>query len=116
MIIIDKTLDFKLLKNNNLIIDKNTIAYSKKNDRILFELDDNTFSILIDENQFELEKENDDSIFKIGNNNASIYLKEKDLLFPINIEDYKLNIIDNKYVIKYQLESDDEHTTIEIIL
>lgn len=116
MVIIDNKLDFKLYKNNNLKIDKNSIDYSKKNDRILFEFDDDNFNILINDNLFELEKENNDNIFKLSNTKSSIYLKEHDLLLPVIVEDFSINKEDNKYIIKYQLETDDEQTTIEIIL
>ena len=116
MVYIGKKLDFKLYKNDNLKINKNFIDYSKKNDRIIFELDNDVLKFLINNNQFEFEKENDDNIFKVSNNNASLYLKENDLLLPITVEDYYISIEDNKYIIKYQLETDDEQTTIEIIL
>lgn len=116
MIHISKTLKFKLFKSNSLKIDKNSIAYSKKNDRILFELDNDVFKILIDKEQFKLEKENKDNIFKLSNNEASIYLKEHDLLLPLIVEDFNIDYDNNKYIINYQLETDDEQTTIEIIL
>ena len=116
MIIIDNKLDFKLYKNNNLKINKNSIAYSKKNDRILFELDNDVFKILMNDESFELEKENEENIFKLSNDDASIYLKEHDLLLPVIVEDFYINKDDNKYIINYQLETDDEQTTIEIIL
>ena len=116
MVYINNKLDFKLLKNDNLKIDKNSIDYSKKNDRILFELDNDVFKIYIDDNQFELEKENDDNIFKLSNNTASIYLKEHDLLLPVFVENFNIKSDGNKYIINYQLETDDEQTTIEIIL
>ena len=116
MVSINKKLDFKLLKNNDLKINKNSIAYSKKNDRILFELDDDIFKILFDEDKFELEKENSENIFKINNNEASIYLKEHNLLLPVVVEDFNYDNKGNIYTINYQLETDDEQTTIEIIL
>lgn len=116
MIIIDNKLDFKLYKNNNLKINKNSIAYSKKNDKILFELDNEVFKIMIGKDQFELEKENNDNIFKLANNEASIYLKHDDLLLPVIVEDFNLKKENNYYIINYQLETDDEQTTIEIIL
>ena len=116
MVIIGSKLDFKLYKNNIIKIEKNSIDYSKKNDKILFELDEDTFEIKIEDYQFEFQKENKDNIFKVSNDKASIYLKEHDLLLPITVEDFYIHKDENKYIIKYQLETDDEQTTIEIIL
>jgi len=116
VVLIDNKLDFKLFKNNNLKINKNGIAYSKKNDRILFELDNNVFKLLMQDGHFELEKESNDNIFKLNQEKATIYLKEHDLLLPIIVEGFSISNNNNKYIITYQLETDDEHTTIEIIL
>ena len=108
--------DFKLYKNNNLIINENGIAYSKKDDRILFELGEDHFNILIDNVDFELSKENSENIFVVKNNESTLYFKEKDLMIPIIVESFEYYRENNKYIIKYQLETDDEQTTIEIIL
>lgn len=105
-----------MYKNNILKINKNDIAYSKKSDKILFELDKDLFTIFIKKDEFEIIKENSDSIFSINNKKSSLYLKSQDLLLPIKI--IFSNIITNidKYTINYQIETDDEPTSIEIIL
>lgn len=105
-----------MYKNNVLKINKNDIAYSKKSDKILFELDKDLFTIFIKKDEFEIIKENSDSIFSINNKKSSLYLKSQDLLLPIKI--IFSNIITNidKYTINYQIETDDEPTSIEIIL
>ena len=108
--------DFRLYKNGNIVINENNLAYSKKDDRILFELGDDYFSILIDNDNFELSKENSENIFVVKNNESSLYLKENDLMIPIMVELFEYYKESNKYTIKYQLETDDEQTTIEIIL
>ena len=116
MSIIEKRLDFILYKNNNIKINKNSIAYSKKNDRILFELDDDCFEFLLNDKKLEMKKENIDNIFKICNNEASLYLKKENLLLPVKVEDYNINYYEDEFIINYQLETDDEQTTIKIIL
>ena len=115
MIIIDNTLEFKLYKNNNLKINKNSIAYSKKNDKILFELDSENYSIFLSKDKFNIIKEDSISIFRKSNDNASIYLKEYDLQLDLIIEEMFFSNEDSKCIIKYQLDTDDEQTTIEII-
>ena len=82
----------------------------------MFELDNNKYTILIKNNIIEFERDGIDHIFKLNNNESSIYLKEYDLLLPIIVEDFNLKIDDNKYTINYQIETDDEQTTIVIIL
>lgn len=105
-----------MYKNNVLKINKNDIAYSKKSDRILFELDKDLFTIFIKKDEFKIIKENSDSIFSINNKKSSLYLKSQDILLPIKI--IFCNIITNidQYTINYQIETDDEPTCIEIIL
>ena len=112
MVNIDKNLDFKLYKNESLKICKNNIAYLQNNDKILFEVDGNKFEI--DLKNFSLKKEDGDSIFHIDNNTSSLLIKEINQLFDIKIDNININKDDNKYIIKYKLESDDELTSIEI--
>lgn len=116
MIIIRNTLNFKLLKNNIINIEKNNVAYLKKVDKILFEMDESKYELSISNNNMYFIKESTDSIIKISNNSSIIYLKEHNVTFDINVEYLKYKIIDNKYIIEYKLESDAENTKIEIII
>lgn len=112
-------LNLKMFKNNNQIIDKNNVAYSKKFDKILFESDDNKYELECKSNDYILTKENDESIINIifkDNPKCSIYLKEYNLNLDVIVEYYKVLTNDNKYTFIYQLETDDEATTIEIEL
>ena len=56
MIIIRKKLDFELYKDSTLTIEKKGIEYSRNNDKILFELDEEAFEILLLEEDLKLEK------------------------------------------------------------
>lgn len=119
MIFISKTLDFKLYKNNNLKIFKNNIAYLKNFDKILFELDKNSYSISNKENIITFIKEDAESIFKLelgSIDNCSLLLKELKQEFPIKVEKKDYIIDEKKIKINYKIESDEEETTLEIIL
>ena len=113
MIIIGKNLDLIVYKNKSIKISKNNIAYLKNNDKILFEVDGDKFEINF--KNFSLKKENNDSVFYIDNNKSSLKLKEINQTFDIKIESININKDDNKYIINYKLESDEELTSIKII-
>ena len=109
----------KLYKNNNLIIDKNNIAYSNNFDKILFEIDEDSYYITNNDNLFILNKDTNDYIFNLeisNDNKCDITLKKENAIFPIMVEEAMINKEDNKITIYYQLETDDESTTIEIFM
>ena len=111
-------INIKLLKNNEEILN-NTVDYSKEFDKILFEVDGMNCYIIKKEDEITFQRENDEYRFNlvIGNNNkCELYLKDKDLLFPIQVDDGSFEIIDNKIIIYYLLESLDEANTIEITI
>ena len=116
MIIIRKKLNFELFKDNKLSIEKKGIEYSIINDKILFELDENLFEIILLEDNLQLMKRNNSSILKINKEYANIKLIEHNIELPLKVElfDSKIN---NKFIkIDYKLESDEELTTVNIIL
>ena len=116
---IKNKLDMKLYKNNNLVLDKNNVEYFNKFDKILFEIDNDSYYLINNEKEFTFSRETNDYIFEliIGNDNkCNLTLKSEDAIFPINVEDATINKEDNKVIINYQLETDDEITTIEFIL
>ena len=116
---IKNSLNMKLYKNNNLVLDKNNIAYSNNSDKILFEIDKYPHYLIINNDGITFQRETEDYLFylEINNNNkCSITLKKEQATFPINVEEAIISKEDNKLTINYQLESDDEFTTIEFIL
>ena len=112
MIFIGNILDFKLYKNKIIKIFKNNVAYLKNNDKILFEVDENKFCFSFEKSYFI--KEDKDTIFYIDKDAASIDLKKYNKQFYINVEQFSINMNNNKYIINYKIESDEELTNIEI--
>lgn len=116
---IKNKLNMKLYKNNNLVLDKNNIDYLNKFDKILFEIDNYPHYLIINDKGIIFSRETEDYLFYLeinDNNKCHITLKEEQATFPINVEEAIINKEDNKITINYQLESDDEITTIEFIL
>ena len=116
MIFINNLLDFTLYKQDNIQILKNSIAYFKKIDKILFEVDDSSFEIEVNNNIY-LKKETSEYIFIIDSNKkqALLTLKQENITFEIIIEYINIDITNEKYTIEYKLESDEQNTKIEII-
>lgn len=109
----------KLYKNNNLILNKNNIDYSNKFDKIVFEIDKYSHYLIINNKGIVFSRETEDYLFYLeikDDNKCNITLKKEQVTFPINVEEAKINRQDNKIIINYQLESDDELTTIEFNL
>ena len=113
---INKTLNFKLYKENNLKIMQNNIAYLEKFDKILFELDGSKFQVILKDNYFELIKEDLESIFTLNNDKSNLLIKENNMSLDIKLEKLCISNINNKYIIEYKLESDEDLTKIEIEL
>ena len=111
---IDKTLDFILIKNNLTTFNKKNVAYLRNIDKILFDVDNIKYSLSINNILFTREKT--DSIFKLSQEYASIYLKEESVEFDLKIEYISIENKENEYIINYKLESDEENSTIKIIL
>ena len=112
-------LNMKLFKHEELVLNKNNIDYSKEFDKILFEIDEEKYSLNNNNNNNEIifTKENEDYLFLLelkDNNFCSITLKKENATLPINVEDAYIEKKDNIIIIKYQLESDDKTTTIEL--
>ena len=118
MIFIKNLLDFTLYKQDNIELLKNSVAYFKKIDKILFEVDESNFELKLDESNIYLKKESSEYIFILDSNkeHALLTLKQENISFDILIEYINIEIEDNLYSIKYKLESDEDETKIEIKL
>jgi len=118
MVFIASILHLKLYKNNNLILEQKNIAYSKNNDKILFNLDGVDNKLEIKDDYLLFEREDATSYFNINltsaKNTCQCMLKELDTLVDIIVDDGEFHFQDNILVINYQIETDDEFTTIEI--
>ena len=75
--------------NNNIILFDN-ITYDKE--KIILIREDETYKYIIDFN----------------NNSASIELKEYGQILPLLVNNIEKNISDNKHIIKYNIESEDD--------
>ncbi len=117
MISIKNLLDFTLYKQDNVQLLKNSVAYFKKIDKILFEVDESAFELKVDNNDIYLKKETSEYIFILDSNqdNAILTLKQENISFDILIEYINIDIKDNMYTIEYKLESDEDSTKIEIL-
>ena len=116
---IKNKLDMKLYKNNILVLDKNNIDYSNKFDKILFEIDNDSYYLINNEKEVVFSRETKDYLFELNigkDNTCNLTLKSENAIFPIKVEDATINKENNKVLINYQLETDDEVTTIEFIL
>ena len=119
MILIKPSLNIRLLKSNNIQLEKNNVAYSDDFDKILFEIDKTSFYFSKKDNQVIFHKEDDESTFDLilGNKtDCQILLKEYNKTFYINVLKSSYKNVNNTHIINYQLESDEEETTIEINL
>lgn len=115
MIIIEKYLNLKLFKNNDISISKNNVAYSKKFDKILFEIEGNKYSLILNDD-IEFIKEDNETLFYLSKKECYVTLKNENLSFDINIEKISHDSNNNIHSIKYKLESDNDETTLEIEL
>ena len=75
--------------NNNIVLFDN-ITYDKE--KIILIREDETYKYIIDFN----------------NNSASIELKEYGQILPLLVNNIEKNISDNKHIIKYNIESEDD--------
>jgi hypothetical protein len=119
LIIITTTLNLKLLKNNNLKISKNNIAYSTDFDKIVFEIDGTFYYLINNKNNLQFHKEDKEYIFDIQiglENRAKLNLKEANTSFDIEVINGQYKVSDNNIIIEYLLSTDEEQTRIEIEL
>ena len=116
MISIKNLLDFTLFKQDNIELLKNSVAYFKKIDKILFEVDESAFELKIDNKDLYFKKETTGYIFVLDSklNHALLTLKQENISFDILVEYINIDIKDNIYTIEYKLESDEQKTKIEI--
>jgi hypothetical protein len=120
VIVLKKTLDIEIIKDNKEYQTMKDITYEKDNNKIKFILDDTQHLIVIDNESVEFIRENKEFLFnlKISQREkiSKYLLKAVDGYFNINVENGKFNINDNELLIEYKLESDEQTTMLKIIL
>ena len=104
-LIINTYIDNTLLFKEHLlgILKENILTYENERDLFLIDLENNIF-----------QKENKDSILKVSSACATITLKELEKSFDIAIFKHSFITQENKIVIEYLLESQENTIRIEI--
>ncbi len=91
----------KLFKNGNLILEKEGV---KNNKNLVFE------DIYYDPENHSLVRENKDYKYLLDfiNEEAIVELKEKNVTIPIGMSVIKKDIDNNKHIINYKIDSDED--------
>lgn len=113
-----KKLNINLLKNNNLVVSYQNINYQEEDKLISYEIDNVTNSIYIGSKSLVFTRENAEFLFELtiakDNNKCKYLLKELDNYLDVEVDDANYEQTKDKLIINYQIETDDEFTTVEI--
>lgn len=103
-----KTLDLKLITDNNITIDKKRVPYKVENNVYTFIIDKLTHKLDITNETFL--RENDDYSFflDIKNKKSELFLKKENYLLQVKVE-YAILLTNQKgFEIDYLIETQDE--------
>lgn len=100
-----KSINFKLEKNNETIIDKKNINCIENFNKITFVIDDIKYSY--DKNIFNKETDEDIVSLDLKNNICKITLKPQNISLNLNINVIENKKIDNIISIKYKIETEE---------
>ena len=100
-----KSINFKLEKNNETIIDKKNINCIENFNKITFVIDDIKYSY--DNNIFNKETDEDIVSLDLKNNICKITLKPQNMSLNQNINVIENKKIDNIISIKYKIETEE---------
>lgn len=100
-----KSINFKLEKNNETIIDKKNINCIENFNKITFVIDDIKYSY--DNNIFNKETDEDIVSLDLKNNICKITLKPQNMSLNLNINVIENKKIDNIISIKYKIETEE---------
>ena len=100
-----KSINFKLEKNNETIIDKKNINCIENFNKITFVIDDIKYSY--DNNIFNKETDDDIVSLDLKNNICKITLKPQNMSLNLNINVIENKKIDNIISIKYKIETEE---------
>ena len=86
----------------------------------MFELNTNKFNLTLNEKGFIFQKEDEDSVFYLSKEEddciSYIYLKKENVRFDIKVIKCSIEYSNNKYILEYNIESDEVNTKILIEL
>ncbi len=99
----DQEIERKIV--TNLEEKKNCIKFNFLEYNTILDLEEKTFT-----------RENDEFLFflDIKNNSCKIYLKKEGMELPIEVDYCELNILNNKIIVEYMIETDDAKNKIII--
>lgn len=100
-----KSINFKLEKNEETIIDKKNIKCIESFNKITFVIDDIKYSY--DNNIFNKETDEDIVSLDLKNNICKITLKPQNMSLNLNINVIENKKIDNIISIKYKIETEE---------
>lgn len=105
------TLHFIFKSNCEILFDKE-ISYSKENDYYVFMLDEWIFRFCQKDTFIHFIKESKTDVFEIKKENNTVYslitLKDENISFEVKILDFEYNFSEGKYIINYNIESDED--------
>lgn len=100
-------LNFKLYKEDNLVLEQKNISYEKEKDRIIFQIEN--MNHIIDLDQKTLERFNDEFHFylNVAKEECTYELKSHQAVFDIIVEQAFFEVQENGLEILYVIETDD---------
>lgn len=109
------SLSLKLLKNEEEILNKENISYRIKKNDIEFVCDDVNYIVRISNIDafFVRESEEFKFVLDIRNNECFYKLKETNTLLEIKVLQCSAIILENKFIIEYELETEEGLNKIE---
>ena len=100
-----KSINFKLKKNNEIIINEKNINCIEINNKLSFII--NGIKYIYNDNIFERVTKEEKITFDLKNNNCKILLDKEKLTMNLNINVIENKKIDNIISIKYKIETED---------
>ena len=110
------TLNLQLIKGEEVLLDKKEIPYEKKEENIIFELEDMIHTINLSTKEFTRENDEYSFFLDIENEKCEITLKKEQYYLQVSVE--YANLLKNKNIIhlSYFIETDDTKTELIICL
>jgi len=102
--------NLKLKKGEEIILEKESLPYEKKENILTFQIEDMTHTLNLETKEFIRENEEYSFFLDIENKNCEITLKKEQYYLQVQVE--YANLLENKNEIDltYFIETDDEKT------
>lgn len=108
---------FKFIKNKEIIYNISNIKYVDRNNKLTFMVEKTKCIFELLDNGCIFIRDDKDYKFRLDTikRECTLELKEMNKVFDIKINDLEYKNIDNKIILKYNIETDDALNVIEII-